>query len=127
MTGGNQGRVELCFGGQWGTVCSTLWDNIDAAVVCRQLGFGTEGMFFYIRFECQLSYFTLPIGAVAFRGSRYGWGSGPVYINFVRCSGSEDSLLDCNPQGRPYFGEVNALCTTHAADASVYCPIGKQS
>ena len=40
----NEGRVEICQSGEWKTVCDNNWSDNEARVVCRQLGYITQGV-----------------------------------------------------------------------------------
>ena len=41
LTGGNEthGLLEVCYDGEWRSVCDDYWNDVDANVACRQLGF----------------------------------------------------------------------------------------
>ncbi|XP_041464645.1 deleted in malignant brain tumors 1 protein-like isoform X2 [Lytechinus variegatus] len=93
----NQGRVDIYYNGQWGTVCDDEWDDADAIVVCRQLGY---------------------ISGTAWSGGKYPHGSGPIYLDDVACEGNEDRLTLCISNGW-----LNHNCG-HSGDAGVYCNIG---
>jgi len=91
----NEGRVEIFYRGQWGTVCDNLWDLTDASVVCRALGFvnATE----------------------ALGGAAFGPGAGPVMLDEVECTGTEPSLASCRS-----LGWLRSHCR-HNQDAGVVC------
>ena len=73
-----EGRVEVRHNGSWGTVCDTGFSDAAARVVCRMLGHQHAGQFIY---------------------NVYGPGSGRVWLDRVRCSGSETSIADCGHSG----------------------------
>ena len=41
----SNGRLEICQHNTWGAVCTKKWDDDDASVVCRQLGYYAEGCY----------------------------------------------------------------------------------
>ena len=112
LVGGNvqqEGRVEICVGNVWGTVCDDYWNAPDAQVVCRQLGYSDIGT---CTFTAMVSL--LFVDAVAFSYGHFGTGAGKIYLDDVRCTGSESHLINCT------YDSVTTDCS-HNEDAGVRC------
>ncbi|XP_052829164.1 deleted in malignant brain tumors 1 protein isoform X2 [Octopus bimaculoides] len=98
----HMGRIEVFVNGpnEWGTICDDMWDNNEATVVCRWLGY---------------SY-----GSVLSRGS-FGPGVGSIWLDNVICNGTENNLMQCKHRG---IGTHNC---DHKEDAGVICFTTKTS
>ena len=47
-----EGIVEVCYDGEYRVICDSFWDELDAAIVCRQLQFTLGGTYpTYYRFN----------------------------------------------------------------------------
>ncbi|XP_019618907.1 PREDICTED: scavenger receptor cysteine-rich type 1 protein M130-like [Branchiostoma belcheri] len=91
----SEGRLEVRPGnGDWGTVCDDGFDDRDAQVVCRQLGYR---------------------GGVATVGGVYPEGTGDIWLEDLYCDGNESSVADC---GITKWGDHDC---SHKEDAGVIC------
>ncbi|XP_013382414.1 MAM and LDL-receptor class A domain-containing protein 2 [Lingula anatina] len=92
------GRIEIFHDGRWGTVCDDGFDQADADVVCRELGY---------------------VGAEFPKlGSFYGPGRGNVWLSTLQCTGQEPSIRACAHSG---WNARTCDYTTHTEDAGVVC------
>ena len=55
------------------------------------------------------------IGAISVTNAFFGQGSGGIFLNNVRCSGNEETLLNCSHDG------IGVHTCTHSRDAGVRC------
>ena len=88
--------MEVYYNGEWGTVCDHGWDDTDAGVVCRQLGFGSSG--------------------AAIGSANFGQGSGSIWLDSVICTGNESILASCG-----HVGVGITISCDHSKDAGVMC------
>lgn len=88
----SQGRVEVLWDGQWGTVCSDNFDISDGHTICRYLGYPK-----------------------ALGTGKLGAGCGPIWFDEMKCVGNEYSPFSCN------MNKIGNHDCTHSQDAGVVC------
>ena len=93
-TNEKEGRVEIYWNNQWSTVCDDYWDNIEATVMCKQLGY---------------------LGGSVKKAAYFGQGTGSIMLDDVDCNGRELTIFACSHRS---FGEHDCR---HYEDVGVVC------
>ncbi|KAM9688257.1 CD5 antigen-like isoform 1-T1 [Trichechus inunguis] len=91
------GRLVVLHKGVWGSVCDDGWGEKEEQVVCKELGCGDPHP---LRHRLQKDF---------------GLGVGRIWLDDVRCSGSEQSLEKCRHR---FWGYHDC---THKEDVAVIC------
>ena len=104
-----EGRLEIYINGQWGTICDDYWNDDEADVACRQLGFAAGSVVDGSRFNAGSSR----------RAGTFPPGDDdqPIWLDDVRCNGSESDLLECRHR-RSESGRVGCR---HYEDVGIRC------
>ncbi|XP_060066494.1 scavenger receptor cysteine-rich type 1 protein M160-like [Ylistrum balloti] len=100
LVGGSEsghGTAVVTYAGISGTICDNGWSGNDANVLCRQLGF--------------------PYGIPTIK-SLHGKVTGPVFLDGVKCDGTESTILSCPNMG---WNVSSVHCDAHNDDAGVTC------
>ncbi|KAK7107812.1 scavenger receptor cysteine-rich type 1 protein M130-like [Littorina saxatilis] len=77
----SEGRVEVYRQGSWGTVCDEDFDDRDAVVVCRMMGFIQKDETVEVQVRS---------------GASYGQGKGHIFYANLECRGTESDLVHCS-------------------------------
>lgn len=93
----NEGRVQMFYNNQWGSVCNHEWDFNDARVACRQLGYADALKAINTPEYGNRTYEEVPI------------------VDNVHCHGNEPGLEFCDNVG---FGDI--ICRINET-AGVVC------
>ncbi len=99
------GRLEILFGGIWGSVCQPYHFKMHkmhkaAEVACRQMGFKS--------------------GIALYAAHQFGDSSSIFWLEDPSCSGSEKHLGECSPDKFGVQTSDAAICKNHDIAAACY-------
>ena len=98
LVGGNtssEGRVEMFYNNEWGTICDDDWNSNNTQVICRSLGY--------------------TYGIRSTSSKEFGPGNGTIWLDNIGCTGDETHILNCTHAG---LGEHNCA---HHEDVGIVC------
>ncbi len=100
------GRLNVSYLGITGHICSAFWDDNDAKVFCKSVGYGTG-----------IAYHHFANKVRPIQGSKASDGTYvPNLLNQFNCTGDESSLMDCTYLDRLTLGSCSG-----SYDAGVMC------
>ena len=89
----NEGRLEVYYNGEWGTVCDNGWDDYDSSLVCSQLGFKSSTL-----------------------SRQFKPGTGRILLDSITCTNKDTVLASC-----AHFGVGIISVCDHSKDVGIKC------